>query len=69
MDVWKADIEKTINELNDKGLKIYNAAREKFADSPDVKAFCKFYKQLLNGNEQPADQVAAPATFNPELQL
>jgi len=46
---WMAGIEKEINELNDKGLKIYDEAKAKFADSAEVAEFCKYYEQLLGG--------------------
>jgi hypothetical protein len=41
-----------VNELNEKGLAIYNEARAKFADSADVQAFCKVYEEMLSGKPQ-----------------
>jgi hypothetical protein len=52
---WKDGIKKEVNELNAKGLRIYNAVKERFADSPDVKAFCAAYEEMLNGGQAPSD--------------
>ena len=49
---WMEGIEKEINELNDKGMAIYNEARAKFADSADVQAFCKLYEKMLGGKTE-----------------
>lgn len=49
VDEWKDGIERDINELNEKGMKIYNAARAKFADSQDVQSFCELYEKMLGG--------------------
>ena len=43
---WTESIVRDVNELNAKGLKIYNDAKAKFADSADVKAFCELYERM-----------------------
>lgn len=73
LDRWKTDVEKDINELNDKGLQIYEKAKAKFADKPDVGEFCKYYEQLLGAKPSEAaetdDNIMLPAEKPVEPQI
>ena len=50
---YRTQVEKDVNELNRKGLATYQEVKKKFADKPDVQAFCEYYEAMLKGEQPP----------------
>ena len=57
---YRTQVEKDVNELNRKGLATYQEVKKKFADKPDVQAFCSYYEAMLAGKQPP--EPGKPAT-------
>lgn len=60
------DLEKDVNDLNRKGLDIFNQAKARFKDKPDVMAFCDYYSAILEGKELQEPKEPAPV---PEVEI
>lgn len=60
MSEYRTQTENTVNELNRKGLATYQEVKKKFADKPDVQAFCEYYEAMLKGGQPP--EPGKPAT-------
>lgn len=53
---YRAQVETDITELNRKGHLVYEQAKSKFVDKPDVLAFCAYYEALLKGGQPPEEE-------------